>query len=166
MKKIILYIAIAIFSAASVCAQNVKFGHLAPEAIMEKMVGFDTAQALMISYQEELQSEGQMMVKEFQAKQKEYQDKLPTYSEAVRKLKETELTTMSEKIQNFSSTIDGLLEQKKYELLLPFQEKILAAIKEIGKDENYTYIFYKSVLSYSAHGDDISEKVKQKLGIQ
>ena len=52
------------------------------------------------------------------------------------------------------------------ELLKPFQEKILEAIKEVGKEFNFTYIFDTSMLTYYEQGEDISAKVKQKLGIK
>lgn len=166
MRKIVLYIGLALLTIAPICAQTAKFGHISPEDIMRQLPGFDTAQIAMEAYQTELQSEGQMMVREFQLKQKEYQDKLPTYSEAVRKLKEDELTSMYQRIQNFSSAMDGLLEQRKYDLLLPFQQKIIDAIKLVAKEGNYTYIFNKSILSYSAQGEDITDKVKLKLGMK
>ncbi|MDL2296320.1 OmpH family outer membrane protein [Bacteroidales bacterium OttesenSCG-928-C03] len=165
MKRIILYITISLFVVGPLCAQNTKFGHVSPEAIMEQMPGFDTAQNAMQAFQNELQSDGQMMVKEFQKKQQEYQDKSATYSASVKKIKEDELASMYQRIQNFSDSMEEKLEQKKYELLLPFQTKILDAIKIVAKEGGYTYIFNKSILSYSAKGDDISEKVKAKLGI-
>lgn len=165
MRKSILYITILILSVTSIQAQNMKFGHVSPEDIMENMPGFDTAQAAMIRYQNSFQTDGQMMVKEFQQKQQEFQNNLPSYSEAVRKIKEEELTAMYQRIQQFSSTMEEAIEQKKYDLLLPFQNKIIAAIKEVAKEEHFTYIFNKSILSYSAQGEDISDKVKKKLGM-
>jgi len=153
------------FAPCLLSAQEVKFGHVSPEEIMEQMAGFDTAQKKMLDYQTELQTEGQGMVKEFQQKMEEYQNKSASYSAAVRKIKEEELMKMQLRIREFSESMEESLQKKKYELLLPFQNKILEAIKEVAKEEKFTYIFNKAVLASYTQGNDITDKVKKKLGI-
>lgn len=164
MKKYLLIILLAF--PALLFAQQTKFGHVSPEEIMEMMPGFDTAQNAMLAYQTELQTEGQEMLQELQLKNQEYEKNYASYSTAVRNIKEEELRAMYSRIEEFSASIERTLEMKKYELLLPFQEKILNTIKEVGKEGNFTYIFNKSILSYSADGEDITDKVKSKLGIK
>ena len=154
-----------LFVPCLLSAQGVKFGHIAPEEIMEQMKGFDTAQKVMTDYQTELQAEGQEMVKEFQQKLEEYQSKSDSYSAAVRKIREDELMKMQSRIKEFSTVMEESLQKKKYDLLLPFQNKILEAIKEVAKEEKYTYIFNKTVLASYIQGNDITDKVKKKLGI-
>ena len=146
-------------------AQEVKFGHVSPEQIMEQMKGFDTAQKAMMDFQNELQAEGQGMMKEFQQKLEEYQSKSDSYSAAVRKVKEDELMKMRNRIQEFSATMEESIQQKKYELLLPFQNKILETIQEVAKEEKFTYIFNQNILASYMQGNDITDKVKKKLGI-
>ena len=146
-------------------AQDAKFGHVSPEEIMEQMVGFDTAQKAMVDFQSELQTEGEQMVKEFQQKMEEYQSKSSSYSAAVRKVREEELMGMQTRIQEFSRAIEESVQKKKYELLLPFQNKILEAIKDVAKEEKYTYIFSKAILASHTQGNDITDKVKKKLNI-
>ena len=87
-------------------------------------------------------------------------------SAAVLKIKEDELTNMYKKIQDFSQMAEQELQAKQLELLKPFQEKILNAIKEVGKEHNFTYIFDTSTLTYYEQGEDVAAKVKQKLGIK
>lgn len=165
MKKLVLIILLITGFHCVLSAQNNKFGHISPEEIMEMMPGFDTAQNSMIEYQNEYQKEGEEMLKELQLKQQEFDNNAGTYSSAVRKVKEEELRAMYARIQEFSSTIEANIQQKKYELLLPFQTKIIDAIKEVAKEGNFAYIFNKSLLTYYQQGEDITEKVKQKLGI-
>lgn len=153
------------FFPSLLLAQDVKFGHVSPEEIMEQMKGFDTAQKAMMDFQTELQTEGQEMVKEFQQKLEEYQSKSASYSTAVRKIKEEELMKMQARIQEFSTAMEESLQRKKYELLIPFQNQIIDAIKEVAKEEKYTYIFNKVILASHTQGNDITNKVKKKLGI-
>jgi outer membrane protein len=167
MKKYnnILLICLLWLAPCMLSAQGVKFGHVSPEEIMEQMKGFDTAQKVMMDYQTELQTEGQEMVKEFQQKLEEYQGKSASYSAAVRKIKEEELVKMQSRIKEFSTVMEESLQKKKYDLLLPFQNKIIEAIQEVAKEEKYTYIFNKTVLASYVQGNDITDKVKKKLGI-
>lgn len=166
MKKSFISLIILIVVPFMLSAQNSKFGHISPEEVMEMMPGFDTAQKKMMDFQNELQAEGEEMVKEFQLKQQDYESKSATYSTAVRKIKEDELSAIYSRIQSFSSMIEEQLEQKKYDLLFPFQEQILKAIKEVADEGNFAYIFNKSILTYHAQGEDITELVKKKLGIE
>jgi len=165
MKKITLIIALFCFTSVTIFAQGVKFGHVSPEEIMELIPGFDTARTAMMEYQNGLQKEGEEMYKELQLKQQQYEREVANYSQAVRQVKEDELKAMYARIQEFSAAIEESIEQRKYELLLPFQNKIIDAIASIAKEEKFTYIFNKSLLSYYEQGEDITTKVKIKLGI-
>ena len=164
---IIILFTVCILVPGSLFSQNkTKFGHVSPEEIMELIPGFDTAQKAMLDYQTNYQNEGQEMVKEFQLKQQDYEKLVSSNtSPAILKIKEDELTAMYKRIEEFSSEMEANLQNKKVELLMPFQNLIMDAIKEIAKTENFSYIFNKSVLTYYEQGEDISEKVKLKLGI-
>ncbi|MDR1757516.1 MAG: OmpH family outer membrane protein [Bacteroidales bacterium] len=163
IRKICLFV-LVLFPAA--LSAQVKFGHVMPEDIMGQMPGFDTAQTQMSQYQDELQQEYQTMMQEFQEKVQAYQQQMSAYSDAVRKIKEEELAAMQSRIQEFSASVEMSLQKKKTELLTPFQDKILEAISAVAKEEHFTYIFNKSILSFSDAGIDISGKVREKLGIK
>jgi len=164
MKKPIFVLAILSFCFLSLSAQ--KFGHISSEEVMQLMRGFDTAQAVMQNYQLELQKEGETMLKELDDLQKSYDKDAAFYTAVQRKIKEDEIVKLYTRIQEFQQEAQKRLEEKKYQLLLPFQDKILEAIKEVAKEEKFTYIFNKAILSYSSQGEDITNKVKAKLGIK
>ena len=52
------------------------------------------------------------------------------------------------------------------ELLAPVQEKVLNAIKEVAKAENFTYVFDVTTVAYGWDTTDITDKVKAKLGLK
>lgn len=166
MKKSFISLIILLAVPFILSAQNSKFGHISPEEVMEMMPGFDSIRNVLTDYQNELQSEGEEMMKEFQLKQKDYESKAATYSAAVRKVKEDELRALASRIQDFSSIIEEQFETRKYELLLPLEEQIMKAIKEVADEGKFTYIFRKTYLAYSAQGEDVTELVKKKLGIE
>lgn len=170
MKKTIYILFIAICALTiNVTAQNdAKFGHLNYAELMQLVPGFDTAQTNLLSYQNELQAEGEQMVNEFKEKQAQLQAfaNTATATQAKLKIKQDELENLYKRIQEYSQSIESLVYEKQLEILKPLQDLLLEAIKDVAKEGNYTYIFDVNTLASSALGDDISEKVKIKLGIK
>jgi outer membrane protein len=166
MKKITWIMALLLLLPAVMFAQHkVKFGHLNYGDIIKLMPGVDTAEKALQDYQVELQTIGEGMYKEFQAKTDAYQ-RMQGLSTAVMKIKEDELRSMYERLQQYSQSMQVDLQNKQLELLKPFQDKLLEDIKEVAKTENFTYIFDTSTLTYYETGEDIAAKVKIKLGIK
>ena len=59
--------------------------------------------------------------------------------------------------------------KKQEELFIPIQQKLMDAIKAVGEEGKYTYIFdltYPVVLYQGTGSEDITPLVKAKLGIQ
>jgi outer membrane protein len=167
MKKIVWIIALLLLLPAVMFAQNkAKFGHLNYGNMIKLMSGVDTAEKTLQNYQAELQAIGEGMYKEFQEKQDAYARMQGVSATAVMKIKEDELRSMYERLQQYSQSMQMELQNKQLELLKPFQDKLLEAIKEVAKAENFTYIFDTSTLTYYETGEDIASKVKVKLGIK
>lgn len=159
-------VAFLLAPAAGWAQTKVKFGHLDRTEIFKSMPGMDTVQQKLYALQDELQSVGEEMQKEFQTKYQDLQTSAATMSPAVLRVKEDELKAMYVRIQEFAQNMETELKTKQVELLQPFQEKLLAAIAEVAKAGGYTYIFDTSTLTYYETGDDIAAKVKAKLGIK
>lgn len=169
MKKafIILFVIAILCPISTFAQQKVKFGHIKYGEIIKVMPGIDSVQKIVEDFQADLQATGEEMAKEFQKKQEEYQQLgQKGASAAVLKIKEEELTKMYQRIQDFSQSAEQDMQAKQMELLKPFQDNLLAAVKEVAKENNFTYIFDTSTLTYYAQGEDISSQVKQKLGIK
>jgi len=84
---------------------------------------------------------------------------------------ETEAALLKEeetKLATFEQTSQQKIYEKSEELLAPIQNTINNAIKEVAKDNGYTYIFDSSLglVLYADPGTDVSTLVKAKLGIQ
>lgn len=169
MKRLSYIFLIAIFAfVANVNAQSdVKFGHVNYSELMQLVPGFDTAQANILAFQAELQEEGEAMAKEFRDKQTHLQAYAGTAAATPAKLKimQDELETLYQKIQEFSQSIELSVYERQLEVLQPLQDMLLKAISEVAKEEKYTYIFDFNTLASSTLGDDISEKVKLKMGV-
>ena len=87
-------------------------------------------------------------------------------SAAVLKVKEDEFNKLYERFQTFVSDGERRLQEKQLELLKPFQENIMAAIKKVAQAEHYTYVFDISTLAFYGESTDLTAAVKKELGIQ
>lgn len=148
-------------------AQKAKFGHINADEVMQALPGIDSVEKVVREMQAELQATGEAMADEFTKKQAEYEALgSKGVSAAVIKIKEEELANMYQRIEEFKVTAQQDLQEKYQELLKPFHDKVLEAIKEVATENNFTYIFDTSILTYYDQGEDISAKVKTKLGIK
>ena len=167
MKKFLVIISIALLCATTSYAQKAKFGHVDYGTLMKEMPGIDTAQQALMQYQQELEAVGQQMADEFKTKQAEYANLAnSTTSSAILKVKEDELMKLYQRLQDFVSTSEVDLQKKQIELLQPFQEKLLAAIKKVAETNKYTYIFDVTMCAFHTDADDLTDAVRAELGIK
>jgi outer membrane protein len=167
MKKFLVIISIALLCATTGFAQKAKFGHVDYGALMKEMPGIDTAQQALLQYQQELEAVGKQMAEEFKTKQADYANLAnSTTSSAILKVKEDELMKLYKRLQDFVSTSEVDLQKKQIELLQPFQEKLLAAIKKVAETNKYTYIFDVTMCAFHTDADDLTDAVRAELGIK
>ncbi len=164
-----IVIALSIMLSGQVFGQ--KFGYLNSASIMQEMPEVKEAEANLEVLQKQLQSKGQAMLQEFQAKYQELERKnaqgeispkeLDVEAQAL-KQKETELAAYEQDMQN------QLLERRE-ELLSPIFERVNTAIQQVADEEGYTYIFDSSpgtgFLLYADESTNVEAKVKAKLGM-
>ena len=105
---------------------------------------------------------------QFQTQLAEYSEKMKTYSEAMRATTEEELQGLQQRIQRFQETAMAQLEKTQNDLMQPVMEKALNAIKEVGKENGFTYIFDMNagILYAAENSQDVLPLVKKKLGLQ
>jgi outer membrane protein len=167
MKRILIICVVALLCATTGYAQKAKFGHVDYGTIMKEMPGIDTAQQALKAYQEELEAVGQQMAEEFKTKQAEYANLTnTTTSAAILKVKEDELMKLYQRLQDFVSSSEVDLQRKQIELLQPFQDRLLAAIKKVAETNKYTYIFDVTMCAFHNDADDLTAAVRTELGIQ
>ena len=167
MKRILTICIIAVCCITAGYAQKAKFGHVDYGAVMKEMPGIDTAQQVLVEYQQDLEAVGKQMAEEFKTKQEEYANLAnTTTSSAILKVKEDELMKLYTRLQDFVSSSEMDIQNKQIELLKPFQDKLLDAIKKVAENGKYTYIFDITMCAYHADTEDITLAVKKELGIK
>ncbi len=169
MKNTIKAIVLVAFTLAamSVSAQ-VKLGHIETQKLIQAMPEWAAAQKTFEDKQKEVNTELNNLREQFQTKLADYSEKANTYSDVIRTSKEQELQELQTRIQRFQETAMADLEKTQADLMQPVMEKALNAIKEVGKENGFTYIFDMSAgILYAAENSiDVLPMVKKKLGLQ
>lgn len=166
-KKLLL----AVLVAAPLCMNAQKFGVINTQEIFNVMPEKATAENTLKVAGEKYESEFKNLQAAFQKKaegyEKEAQDnKTP---QAIKDRHMQELQDEYQKIQNFQQTAAQDLQKQQDQLLAPIQTKLQNAIQAVGAEGGYTFIYDLSIPSVIYHGtgaEDLTAKVKAKLGIK
>ncbi|MDD2381840.1 MAG: OmpH family outer membrane protein [Mariniphaga sp.] len=171
MRNLFKLFVLSLFTAATMTAgaQNLKFGHIDLQALVQVMPERVTAETEFNNFQSELEDVLGEMQQNYQQKLTELEQLGEEVSEIRRNAKITELQELNQRIQNYQVTAQQQLQQKQAELLSPVFDKAEAAIEEVAKEEGLLYVFdigSRVVLYKSNQSVDVLPMVKQKLGIQ
>ena len=150
-------------------AQNaVKVGYIDFNTLLASMPGIDSVKIKLQNYQKTLTDQMDAMKAEFENKYMDYQSQAASMSDLIKQTKEKELTDLQGRIDAFQQKASQDLTNKQQELVAPFIEKAKVAIKEVAKENKYTYVLnsIEDVIIYKEESDDIMNLVKKKLGIQ
>lgn len=167
MMKVIVAVAF-VLAAMGVSAQTAKLGHIESQKLIQAMPEMTAAQKTLQDKQTEVEKELTNMKEQFQTKMADYSKNMNTYSDVIRASKEQELQELQQRIQRFQEIALDNLEKTQKDLMQPIMDKALNAIKEVAKENNFTYIFDTSagVILYTAeNSEDILPLVKKKLGL-
>ena len=152
-----VFVLVALTLAAMSVSAQVKLGHIETQKLIQAM-----------PEQKKVNTELNSLREQFQTKLAEYSEKMKTYSEAMRATTEEELQGLQQRIQRFQETAMAQLEKTQNDLMQPVMEKALNAIKEVGKENGFTYIFDMNagILYAAENSQDVLPLVKKKLGLQ
>lgn len=166
--KIVLVTAL-LLSGANVFAQNYKFGHINTNELFALMPERDSAQQILQNFAKELEGQLETMQVEYNNKLNNYVNEQKNLTDLIKQTKEQELNDIQQRIQGFTTTAQQELQRKESELFQPIYEKANNAIKEVAKENKFTYVFdlaARSLLYFSEDSENIMALVKKKLGIE
>lgn len=170
MKNMFKLVAVVAFllTAMGVSAQ-VKLGHIETQKLIQAMPEMAAARKTMETKQTEIEKELTNMQEQFKMKLDEYSKNGKAMSDVIRASKEQELQELQQRIQSFQQIAMDNLEKTQAELMQPIMDKALNAIKAVGKEHGFTYIFDLSqggILYNADNTEDVLPLVKKKLGLQ
>ena len=165
----LLVLTLFLFSGTAVNAQNFKFGHINSQELLSIMPEKDSAEAIIQKYAMDLEGELEIMNVEYRNKLNDYLEKQDNLTPLVKQTKEQELNEFSSRIQDFTNNAQQELQKQEAQLIQPIIMKAEKAIKDVGKEKGFTYIFDLSrgaVIFFSEQSEDILPLVKKKLGLE
>jgi outer membrane protein len=173
MKRIISIAALIIVIAVagqSAMAQNFKFGHINSDELIQLMPEYDSATVKLEKFRKELINALDLMSVEFNTKNDAYQKESKNLSDIVKQTKEQELIDIQKRIQDFQNNAQQQLQNKQSEVFQPVYAKVDKAIKDVGKENGFLYVFdvAKGTLLYFDDSKSINvlPLVKTKLGLK
>ena len=167
MKKIFFAFVFSVF-ALSAFAQKV--GHVNTGILLEGMSEVKAADTQLEALQKQLIAKGESMVKAFQA---EYQAVVADVNAGKLTPKQQQdkqaiLQKKQQEIQVFEQQVQTDIGKKREELLKPILDKVDNAIKAVGKESGFLFIFDTAIPNVILFADeplDVTDRVKAKLGL-
>ena len=173
MKRFISIAALTILFASfghNVLAQTPKFGHINSDELVQALPEYDSANVKLEKFRKELINALELMSVELNTKNAAYEKESKNLSDIVKQAKEQELVDMNRRIQEFQTNAQTQLQDKNAELMQPIFAKMDKAIKDVGKENGFIYVFdiAKGALLYfdETKSTNILPLAKAKLGIK
>lgn len=168
VKIVAIFSFILLLATTSQSQTAQKVGYIDFNGLVAAMPGVDSVKIKLQAYQKTLSDQLDAMRAEMENKYLEYQQGSSGMSDLIKQTKEKELSDLQARIDAFQQKAQTDLQAKQQDLLQPIVTKARAAIKEVAKENKYTYIInaIEDVVLYSEPADDILPLVKKKLGIQ
>ena len=167
MKKCFLLLTLLGFLSMSSFSQ--KFAFIDTKYILSQMPEYTDAQKAIDDLAEKWQKEIELKYNEIESKYKSYQEEEILLPEETKKIKMDEVMELERKAKELQKKrfgIEGDLFKKRKELIDPIQDKIYKAVKEMSKDNSYSFILDKSKNSNIIYADpkyDKSDAVLRKI---
>ena len=173
MKRFIGIAVLTIFivlAGQNAMAQNLKFGHINSDELIQALPEFDSARVKLEKFQKELVNALELMQVEWNNKNDAYSKESKNLTDLVKQTKEQELMDMQNRIQQFQTNAQQQLQDKQVEFFQPVYAKVDKAVKDIGKENGFLYIFdvAKGSLLYfdETKSTNVMPLAKAKLGLK
>jgi outer membrane protein len=154
----------------SAMAQSFKFGHINSDELIQSMPEYDSATVKLEKFRKELVNALELMQVEWNNKSDAYQKESKNLSDIVKQTKEQELMDIQKRIQDFQANAQTQLQNKQTEVFQPIYTKVDKAIKDVGKENGFLYVFdvAKGALLYfdETKSTNVMPLVKTKLGLK
>ena len=166
LKKIALLL--LLIAPMSVFAQ--KFGHVKFAEILTVMPEYTKAQTDIQAQQKQYEDEMKRASDELTKKFTEYQQEQANLPKNIQERRQKELQELNEKGMQFQADAQQQLQKAYAEMMEPIYKKIDDAIKAVGQEGGYVYIFdlNRTDIPFvnESLSSDVTPAVKGKLGLK
>ena len=165
LKKIALIL--LLIAPMSVFAQ--KFGHIKTQEILVAMPDYIKAQTDIQTMQKQYEDEMKRAQEEFNKKFTAYQEEQANLPKNIQERRQKELQELNDRGMQMQQDAQQELQQSWMQMLEPIAKKIDDAIKAVGQEGGYVYIFDLNATQIPFVNEtlstDVTGAVKAKLGL-
>jgi len=170
MKRFTAIAALLVFVVSAGFSQTLKFAHINSDELVKSMPEFDTATARLEKFRKELVNTIEIMSVELNNKNDAYNKESKNLTDIVKQTKEQEIIDLNKRLQDFQQNAQQQFQDKQVALFQPITSKVDKAIKDVGKENGFIYVFdtAKGDLLYfdETKSTNILALVKTKLGLK
>ena len=169
MKKIFILLVLSILCSSALYAQ--KIGYTDMEFITSKMPEYQAAQTEMKKFSDKWAKEIQDKFAEIDRMQRAYMAEEILLTDELKRKRQSEIKEKELEAGEYNSKIfgvEGLMFQKKKELMKPVLEKVQRAVTKVCSQRRLDFMFDKSSdigMLYTNPKHDYSDYVMEELGI-
>lgn len=163
LKKLILLLFIV--APVSIFAQD-KIAYVNSQELFMKMPEMKTVETQLVAENETIKKNSDAIRAEYNALVDKFRSDTTQISESLLMDRQNQVESLEKRFTDYTQTSAAEFDKKRQALLAPLQEKLMKAIKEVGDENNYTYILETGALMYiGSSAVDANKAVKTKLGI-
>jgi outer membrane protein len=166
MKMTLKSLVIAALLLVSASAFSQKIGYVDYVSIISAMPEKGEADQGLEKYARDLEKQRQNMEMEYTQKLTTLQNEADTLSEMIINIRAKELQDLEQRINDFSQAAQQDIVAKREQLYAPILDKVDDAIKAVAEELGMKFVLEKSNLLYAAETEDITTRVKSRLGIE
>ena len=139
MKRLVLMLRMCVpFAAFAQTAP--KFGHVNAQAIMQELPEFIKARGELEAQSKQYENDMKAMQDEIQRKGDEYEKNQSTMNATAKAEAEAALNQLMQKYQQAYQDNQQALQKAQQEKMQPIMDKVITAIRNVGKNGGYVYI--------------------------
>ncbi|QMU27637.1 OmpH family outer membrane protein [Adhaeribacter radiodurans] len=155
-------------SAPATTGNGQKFGYINSADLIKVMPETKKAEASLQAFVNGLEKQFGGLQSSYQKQVTDFQSQEKTMVDAVKQTKIKAIQDLEQQLQQSQASGQQKVAAKREELFKPILDKAEKAVKEVGKENGYDYIFDASTGSfiYAKDSHNIMPLVKTKLGIK
>jgi outer membrane protein len=169
MKQLLLFFA---FMSIFLNSYAQRFGYVDTQKIVEKMPEYATAQGELDKMTQQWQSELEEKQKALGKMRLDFETEKLLLTDDMRRQRLTEVEAKEKEIRDFQTKIfgvEGLLFQKRVELMKPIQDKLSEAMAKVARKRKLSFLFDRASdlsIVYADPTHDYSDIVMEELGLK
>lgn len=136
-----LLIAIACLLPLSLFAQELKFGYVNRAEIFQSMPETTEATKKIDELAKNYETELDKMNVEYQKKGSDFMATRDSLPESIKVRRMTEIQDLEKRLQAFYQDSQKDIQKQQQDLIIPINDKLTNAVKTVGRDNGFVYIF-------------------------